>query len=395
VTTIAEVEALAGQSLFDYQVEALLEAAALPGTAQRTCLYYKTGAGKSITALGSMLMWGHSEVLVIAPPATHHQWEQLAERLSMNIDVISHARFRMPGYKLSRTMPVIADEMHLFGGHDGKGWRKLDQLAMHLKAPMVLASATPNYNDADRVYCIEHILAPQRVKGGFLQFIYQHCETEQNPFGQMPKVLGFLHHPDAASYLAAMPGVSYLPDDLVYTITDIPIPEWDDVDLEDYGYDSKNHRVMASQIEERHTRVFRALVNDQNLVQDHVYRELETLLARATTPVLVFSAHSTVANALNVTLGLRGVQSDVVVGDLTPKQKRLRIEKFLSGDTDVLVGTATLATGTDGMDKVCDWLIIIDDTDDDALRRQLVGRIMPRGLDTDVAKKKVYRLVRQ
>ena len=60
---------------------------------------------------------------------------------------------------------------------------------------------------------------------------------------------------------------------------------------------------------------------------------------------------------------------------------------------DVLVGTATLATGTDGMDKVCDQLIILDDTDDDALRRQLVGRIMPRGGDGDASSKSVYRFL--
>jgi superfamily II DNA or RNA helicase len=393
--TPEDVAALAGVSLFDYQEQALLEAQALPGPAQRTCLYYKTGAGKSITALGSMLLWGHSEVLVIAPPATHHQWEQLAERLSMNVDVISHARFRMPGYKLSRTMPVIADEMHLFGGHDGKGWKKLDRLAMHLKAPMVLASATPNYNDAERVYCIEHVLAPQRVKGGFLQFLYKNCETEQNMFGMVPKVVGFLHHPDAASYLAAMPEVSYLPDDLVYVITDVPVPEWVDPDLDDYGYDAQSHRMMASLIEEKHIRIFRALVDEHDLVQDHIYRVVVDLIDQATTPVLVFSAHSTVANALAGSLSLRGVNVDVVTGDLTPLQKRKRIDRFLSRRTDVLVGTATLATGTDGMDKVCDWLVILDDTEDDALRRQLVGRIMPRGLDTDVSRKKVYRLVQQ
>jgi hypothetical protein len=60
---------------------------------------------------------------------------------------------------------------------------------------------------------------------------------------------------------------------------------------------------------------------------------------------------------------------------------------------DVLVGTATLATGTDGLDKVCDTLIILDDTDDDSLRRQLVGRIMPRGTSTDASMKKVFRIV--
>ena len=50
---------------------------------------------------------------------------------------------------------------------------------------------------------------------------------------------------------------------------------------------------------------------------------------------------------------------------------------------------------TDGLDKMCDWLIILDDTEDDAMRRQLIGRIMPRGLDTDASGKHVYRVLQQ
>ena len=66
---------------------------------------------------------------------------------------------------------------------------------------------------------------------------------------------------------------------------------------------------------------------------------------------------------------------------------------FLDGVLDVLVGTASLATGTDGLDKVCNQLIILDDTDDDSLRRQLIGRIMPRGEGGDASVKQVHRLV--
>jgi len=81
------------------------------------------------------------------------------------------------------------------------------------------------------------------------------------------------------------------------------------------------------------------------------------------------------------------------VGGTSAKAKRNTIDAFVDGRLDVLIGTATLATGTDGMDKVCDTLVILDDTDDDALRRQLVGRIMPRGIGADAQKKQVYRLV--
>ena len=46
----------------------------------------------------------------------------------------------------------------------------------------------------------------------------------------------------------------------------------------------------------------------------------------------------------------------------------------------VLVGTATLATGVDGIDKVCDQLLIFDRLDGDPSKeRQLIGRVLPRG----------------
>jgi hypothetical protein len=37
-------------------------------------------------------------------------------------------------------------------------------------------------------------------------------------------------------------------------------------------------------------------------------------------------------------------------------------------------------------------MLIVEDTDDDSLRRQLMGRILPRGLDVDVASKRFWRL---
>ena len=84
----------------------------------------------------------------------------------------------------------------------------------------------------------------------------------------------------------------------------------------------------------------------------------------------------------------------MVTGALSGKRKQEAIDRFLTGRVPVLVGTASLATGTDGLDKVCDSLLILDDTDDDALRRQLIGRIMPRGVDsTSTHTKYVQRLV--
>lgn len=392
--TVELLQGKAGIEWFDYQLAALTRAAGMPGPSQRLCLYYKTGAGKTLTALGLVALWGHSDVLVVAPPSTHEQWVKAGATLDIEVEAMSHAKFRRQDTKLRRDKAVIADEFHLFGGHNGQGWKKLDRLARGLQAPMVLASATPNYNDAERVYCIQHILDPHSVKGGFLAFLYANCETEENFFGRMPKVTGFRNHPDAASYLASLPGVEYLKDDLVYKIHDTLIHTVKPVALEKFGYNKRAGRIVASLMEERHALVNLSLVSDYGRIYDYVFDVVKAQIESQPTPTLVFAAHATIAEALGVSLVREKMRFKVVTGALSAKRKQEAIDRFLAGQLDVLVGTASLATGTDGMDKVCDSLLILDDTDDDALRRQLIGRIMPRGADaTSSHTKYVQRLV--
>lgn len=59
--------------LFAHQ-ENFLEAAPDLAVPARACLYYKTGSGKSLTAMLGMKELGYTQVLVIAPPSTHAQW---------------------------------------------------------------------------------------------------------------------------------------------------------------------------------------------------------------------------------------------------------------------------------------------------------------------------------
>jgi hypothetical protein len=393
VTGLDRAVEASGHSLFDHQVQALASCIGEPGR-ERLCLYHRTGAGKTLTSLLAVAQWGRDAAVVVAPPSTHKAWLDQGERLGVTVEAMSHAKFRMKNTQLSRHVAVIADEMHMFGGHKGQGWKKLEALAKGLQAPLVMASATPNYNDAERVYCIQRILDPASTKGGFIEFLYRHCTTEQNPFGMEPIVTGFHHFADAEEYLAALPGVAYLPDELVWSITDIdpgwPATPWA---YEVFGYNARKHRIVASIMEDRHTRVFQNLVDEDGLIHDHVFEKVLDLIEGSPTPVLVYANHATVALALSGSLTVASISHELVTGKTSKSDKDLALEVFKDGHARVLVGTASLSTGTDGMDKMCDRLIILDDTDDDSLRRQLVGRIMPRGADSDASKKQVYRLL--
>src|SRR5690606_36652977 len=127
---------------------------------ERACLYYPTGKGKTQIMLTMMRLRGYTTVVVVAPPITHSNWRRHGKTLGMKIIALSHAKFRQKDVKLQRTTPIIVDEFHLLGGHTGIGWKKFDRLSAGLQAPIIIGSATPNYNDAERVYCVAHSLDP-------------------------------------------------------------------------------------------------------------------------------------------------------------------------------------------------------------------------------------------
>lgn len=387
-----------GRPFLPHQQEALTDALEQveSGASLRLCLYHRTGAGKTYTALAAVALAGVQDVLVLCPPVTHDDWVKEGRRLGVKVTPISHAIFRQKGYKVSRKQALIVDEFHLLGGHTGQGWTKLDRIAPGLKAPLVLASATPNYNDAERVYCIKHILDPYGTKGGFLQFLYSECETTQNYFGKMPIVERFRAYDGSAEqYLAHMPKVHYVEDEAIkqVVIGDIPIHVPLPRAFDEYGYDERKHRIMASRMGENHSRIRLQFTLPTGEVRPEVYDEIALQVGQATTPTLIFAAHSELATALHETAIANGTRSLLAVGRMTSKRKQAVVSAFKAGEADILVGTATLATGTDGIDKMCDHLLIVDDTTDDAQRRQLMGRILPRGTDVDLSKKVVTRLV--
>jgi len=383
--------------LHDYQRVSVARAEAMGKTLSkpRLCLYYKTGAGKTRTALAAVYMMGHTEAVVVAPPTTHTHWRMTAKAIGFNhVNVMSHAKFRQKETKVSRTEAIIIDEFHMLGGYKAAGFKKLERIAGGLQAPVVICSATPNYNDVERCYCIQRITDRKATEGGYLSFIYKHCGTEVNPFGHVPRVTGFLHYPDAATFLADLPNVEYIEDDLVYDIEDINLDLEVPAELMTHGVDRRRERMVASIIERKHTVINHMLVTETGHLTDRVADLLREEVAAAPTPTLVFAVHKEVARAACRTLVAGGLIAEVVDGKMTKAAKNECIETFKAGRLHALVGTQTLATGTDGLDKVCDLLIILDDTEDDAMRRQLIGRIMPRGEATTTSHtNRVVRIV--
>lgn len=389
------IEQLLGKGLFDHQRAALDFWESDRPHRDRLCLYYKTGSGKTLTSL--LCMWARLQnpepILVVAPPSTHMSWTAAAAVLEMEVECVSHAKFRQQAFKVQRTRPIIIDEFHMLGGYQAQGWKKLERIARGLQAPLIICSATPNYNDVERCYCVQKIVDPDSARGGYIEFLYQHCETRQSMFSMTPDVIGFRSQQSAAEFLAAMRNVLHVPDDVDYTVQDVPLPRQMSLEFDEYGLSPFDQRLMASQIEARHTERRFNLIGTNGQFRQSAYHVLADLVGNLPpTKALMFCNSSRIAQALHQCLCSYGVPAGIITGKDSKKAKEAELHRFISGDMEVLVGTASIATGTDGIDKVSDLLILVDDTDDESLRRQIIGRILPRGADTDASKKVIYRL---
>ena len=95
---------------------------------------------------------------------------------------------------------------------------------------------------------------------------------------------------------------------------------------------------------------------------------------------ILYSDSKVIANALQNSLKTSGYMAVLITGDTPESQvEKLKQIFILFEGPAVLIATSALTTGVDGIDRACNHLIIIDDTRDDSLRRQLIGRVLPRG----------------
>ena len=396
-----------GITLFDYQ-EAFLDIWRAQDAPRRACLYYRTGGGKTMTALAAMYMthptkddFTDSPLLVVAPPSTHESWTKTAGMFDIAVEVISHAKFRQKTFVIPRDMDIIVDEFHLLGGAKGQGFKKIKQIARGSRGDIIICSATPNYNDAERVYCVMSVIDPKMVVGGYVQFLMTNCVTRVNPFSATPLVDRFREFDDAEEFLALHPNVHFVPELYTAEIQDIELPstqvEW----FNKYGLlkDSiwlggRDAPMLCTSTMLRSHIQRRMNTFDKNGLRQEIIDQLTILVENAPSKILIYSTSTIILNALENYLLLQKANYSLINGVMSTNKKTRELQAFLT-DPDVffLIGTAAMATGTDGIDKVADTLIILDDTPDDSARKQLIGRILPRGTASDASKKQVYRFV--
>lgn len=350
---------------------------------QRLLVYYPTGKGKTKISLAMAAAKGHTEIVVVGIPKTLDDWAADAALLGLTMTGMSHELFRQKTTRLKRGSFIIVDEFHKLGKHNGMGFKKLDRMSTQFSG-IILLSATPQYNDPDRCYNACHIMEPLNYMGGWEAFVKKYCTIEVNYFARTPTVTGFLDFPSGTEFLASQPWTAYIPDEAEWIPIDLELYSNADLSLfEEYGLDIGAHRIMASDMERFHARKRLVMLDDSGrYLRPEIAEGLVAYMDAQILPrkFLLFSDNKDIAKAAHRTLMESPYVSTLITGD-TPESQVERIKLiFVFADMPaVLVGTSALATGVDEIDQACNHLIILDNTRDDAQRRQLIGRVLPRG----------------
>ncbi|WZB38422.1 DNA helicase [Microbacterium phage YellowPanda] len=338
-------------------------------------LLFPTGEGKSKTSLAQIASRGYDEVYIVAPPKTHPSWQRDANVLGIHVELMSHKAFR-ERKKFSRK-PFIIDEVHMLGSRTGDGWKRLHRMADSMPA-LVMCSATPNYNKPERAFCID-IIGETNPISSYEQWFTEHCTTEPNRFSYYPTITGFKKFESAIDFLVARPWVSYVEDTATWTPGELKLPRPDLSVFETVNYSRRHHRLMNSDMEKRHKRTDLLFINERGMIRNSVLLKVLHMMEQYPDrrKWLIFCMHKTVAQAL-----YKSVEGALIIdGDTKTTDVDDIIQAFSANNgADWLIGTTALATGVDGIDKVCTSMLILDDIEgDNAKRRQLIGRILPRG----------------
>jgi hypothetical protein len=299
----------------------------------------------------------------------------------------------MPATKYPAGVPIIYDEVHQAGGHTGDGWKKLNRMAFKMTVPLIMNSATPNYNDHERVFCMTAIGDKEPVRN-FLDWVVKNCITRPNPFSMIPYVDGFLHYPSALEFLRSRPWVAYVEDTATWKEVSLTLPtptDWVFTTLfEEAGASQRHLRMVASDMEKRHKRVELRFIGDDGLIRPEIlnamFRSMHVNEGNSSKQWMIYCSHKSVAEALYHTFESYEVGSEywIITGDTSEDDVENFKQMFIQSDHGLLIGTSAIATGMDGVDKTCHHMLILDDiVGDNALRRQLIGRILPRGVDDD------------
>lgn len=353
-------------------------------------LYFTMGKGKTLTGVQIAYNAEHSGVisslLVVAPPSTHKQWDELLKKyLTISYKIVSHQWLgkneSILTKNLSKTLLVV-DEVHQ-SANRGKTLTKVVSRLISATFGAILMSGTPFRNKEERLYVV-HTWLFDNV-GSYERWLYLHCNTEPDRFAYYPKFLSFKvgEIEDFLNYIdgGEIKRVFIEKEDLLFKKTEInlSINNHDADILGKYSVYGNNRIQVANSVRQKlaylnYLKYCKFIDRDNNGdvclsgPREDVIKIIHRYSGR--NPIVYCFSSKVSKMFFNKYEGVA-----FQVDGKTSKKKKEEMIACYKKQGGVMFATDSISTGTDGLQEATDLIIILDDTMDNTNRDQLIGRI--------------------
>jgi hypothetical protein len=377
----------------NYQKEAIDGTGALLASQEKiknSLMYFTMGKGKTLTGVQIAHNAEQSglikTIIVVAPPSTHKQWEDLLKKyLTVPYTIVSHQWLGKNEATLARNPSktlVIVDEVHQ-AANRGKTLTKAVSRLINGSFASVLMSGTPFRNKEERLYVV-HSWLFENV-GSYESWLFLHCNTEPDRFAYYPKFLSFKVG-EIVDFLAHIDNgprkkIFIEKEDLVFKKTEVNLPmeNYNAEVLRDYSVYGNSHIQVANSVRQKlaylnylkYCQYIDRADNGELVLTGPREDVLDVIRKYKDRNPIVYSFSSKVSKMFFEGYGPGAFQVD----GKTPKKKKEEMIALYKTHKGVIFATDSISTGTDGLQDVTDLIIILDDTMDDTNREQLIGRI--------------------
>lgn len=383
------------------------------------------GSGKTPTSLRWLEAHRSARTLIVAPTNVLRHWERQAAIWTpgRHFDVIptgctpmqrhrvrSMAHHLVIPYSVLRADikalqdhhwdAVVFDEAHRLKGRTSQVHKAAERLSYRVPV-LNFTTGSPILNRAEEAWSLMHLVNPRKWRA-FWPWANEHFYIEVTTFnGRSPHPVRIIRDPRPGAIEAIRDDFGAL---LVMRSEDelgLELPDWvqttHEVDLsapERKLYDGLVKRsfaklgadeIMTTNEVSKMTRL-RQLSSDWSglLAEAGAGTKVKAaadLIADIGRPTVVFVAFKSTAEALAAELG-RPVS--VITGDYSDDEREAMKGSFVSGSTDVLIGTyETLAEGVDGLQSVSHHTVMIDLPWTPEMMKQAVARLRRTGQEQE------------
>lgn len=352
------------------------------------------GAGKTLAATLAVLAADAREVLVVCPKPVIGQWVAEFRQGHSDVEVkvglpkgepgdrSTHARVWVTNYEsfqgdvkkvearsgllVGLLDAIVFDEIHMAKASETaavskrhKALVKFTDACADVREDIVVigASATPVIND------LSEALAVLRLVEG--------PATRRFPTSPTIRNSAIAHRRLAASGMRLRPkyGVTLNREDVVVDVTDRLASIAANAD-----------RLMR----EREVKRMNPAIMEQALIIEKIPSIVERVKGTRG-PSIVFSMYTTdMVEPIIAAMGEAGLRAAPFTGVESESERDEALAAFKAGDLDVIVGSSPIGTGVDGLQEVCNHMVVASMSWTAAADDQLVGRLFRQGQTSDV-----------